>query len=253
MTEDAGDEAEVELNDRTCIVSRRTCDPADLIRFVRGPDGAVVPDLRRRLPGRGAHVSLDRTLVDEAVRRKLFARAFRAQVTGPADLGDQVDGLLAKAALGALGLARKAGQLVTGATKVDTAIRSGRALMVIHASDAAPDGIRKLDAARRAVAATGGTEISSLRLLDADELGLAFGQGNVIHAAILAGGAGSAAATCLRALATYRGEGSGSVSGAPAGSAGHVTDTGNDMGAPLQRRSGQDEGRGLDPAQEAEA
>lgn len=253
--EDDGGGSEAGLNERMCVVSRKTMAPEDLIRFVRGPDGAVVPDLRRRLPGRGAHVALSRAAVDEAVRRKLFARAFRAKVTASADLGALVDRLLVRSALGALGLARKAGQLVTGAAKVDAAIRSGRALLLVQASDAAPDGIRKMDAARRAAQASGpGTAIHALRLLNAEELGLALGGGNVIHAAILAGDAGSAAAKRMQALANFRGEGLASVSAdARTGRAETATETGNEMGAPTERRSRQDEGRGIDPAQEAEA
>ena len=241
------------VNERTCIVSRTTSDPAALIRFVLGPDGAVVPDLKRKLPGRGAHVAMRRAAVDEAVRRKLFARAFRAQVTGPADLGAEVDALLAKAALGSLGIARKAGQLVTGATKVDAAVRSGKAQAVVQACDAAADGLRKIDAARR-VAAAGGLAVPALRLVTADELGLALGGGNVIHAAILAGDAGSAAVTRLMALAKYRGENLGDGSGdADAGGRGTGHEIGNETGSADDRGPGQDEGRGIDLAQEAEA
>ena len=56
-----------------CIVTRMVKDEAELIRFVRSPDGVVVPDLARKLPGRGVWVSLDRRLLDQAVARKLFA------------------------------------------------------------------------------------------------------------------------------------------------------------------------------------
>ncbi|MCB8840825.1 RNA-binding protein [Aurantimonas sp. VKM B-3413] len=200
------DDGESRLNERTCIVTRTTQSAEDLLRFVRSPDGDVVPDLRRRLPGRGAHVAFDRRAVDEAARRKLFARAFRAETKVPADLGERVDALLVKLACGSLGFAKKAGQLVTGAEKVSTAVRSGRAVLVVHAVDAAPDGIRKLDAARLAAAA-GIVEkmVPALRLIQSDELGLALGGVNVIHAAILAGDAGSAARKRLEALAKYRG------------------------------------------------
>ena len=204
-----GPEEDTDVNDRSCIVSRERHDPEELIRFVLGPDGSVVPDLKRKLPGRGAHVALSRAAVDEAAKRKLFARAFKTKTIGPEDLGALVDALLVKSALGALGIARKAGQLVTGATKVDGAIRTGRALLVVQARDAAPDGVRKMDAARRASAYASDEPMTPVaRQLSADELGLAFGGGNVIHAAILAGEAGAAAAKRMAALATYRGEGS---------------------------------------------
>nr|WP_245396415.1 RNA-binding protein [Jiella sonneratiae] len=194
------------MNPRSCIVTRQRLDADALIRFVRDPDDRVVPDLRRRLPGRGAHVAMRREAVEEAVKRRLFARAFRGSVETPADLGAMVDALLARQAAGSLGLARKAGQLVAGAAKVEAAMRSGRAAALVQARDAAPDGLRKLDAARRAGMRETGRPIALFRPFDADEMSLALGGWNVIHAAILAGDAGSAALKRLEALARYRGE-----------------------------------------------
>ncbi|MEN3792473.1 RNA-binding protein [Fulvimarina sp. MAC3] len=204
---DPVDEDEMVLNDRTCIVSRQAMDADRLIRFVLSPDGQVVPDLKRRLPGRGAHVRCDRASVDEAMRRKLFARAFRAEVKGPADLGRQLDGLLAKSVLGSLGLARKARQLVTGSAKVEAAARSGDALFILHAQEASDDGIRRVAAARYA-GADGSMENAApvAAPFSGSDLDLALGGGNVIHAAILSGDAGSAAARRLMALLEYRGE-----------------------------------------------
>ena len=87
------------MNDRTCIVTRRPAGPDELIRFVVGPDGAVVPDLKRNLPGRGCWVTADREHVEKATKKGLFARAFKSgafksEVTVPADLGGMVDRLL---------------------------------------------------------------------------------------------------------------------------------------------------------------
>src|SRR5690606_13301892 len=115
-----------EMNDRTCIVTRRTCAPEELIRFVAGPDGTVVPDLKRKLPGRGCWVTADRRCVDKAAAKNLFPRALRTAVKVPDDLGGMVDGLLVRSALGALGLARKAGAVAMGAAKVDACVRSCR-------------------------------------------------------------------------------------------------------------------------------
>src|SRR5690606_18790650 len=114
------------MSERTCIVTRRTGEPDGLLRFVVGPDMTVVPDLKRRLPGRGCWVSAERSYVDQAAKKNLFARAFKAQVTPPDDLGGMVDRLMAQSALGSLGLARKAGQVALGAAKVESAIRSGK-------------------------------------------------------------------------------------------------------------------------------
>jgi uncharacterized protein len=193
------------MNDRTCIVTRNAGSADELIRFVAAPDGSVVPDLKRALPGRGCWVTASRATVEEAMRKNLFSRALKEGVTVPAGLADLIDRLLAKNLAGSLGLARKAGQLVTGATKVEAAIRSGEALLVLHADDASADGLRKMDQARKAVAMTGGPDIPAFKLLPGIEMDLALGGGNVIHAAALRGPAGESLAKKARGLARYRG------------------------------------------------
>ncbi|MEW9835507.1 RNA-binding protein [Mesorhizobium marinum] len=194
-----------EMNDRTCIVTRRPAEPDELIRFVVGPDRAVVPDLKRNLPGRGCWVTGDREHVDKAVKKGLFARSLKTEVSVPADLGDMVDRLLARSALGALGLARKAGVVALGATKVEASVRNGTALLVLHAAEASKDGQRKIAQARRATVHAGGPEIMAYKLFSEQELGLALGGTNVIHAAVLAGDAGRAAEKRTVALDRYRG------------------------------------------------
>lgn len=193
------------MNERTCIVTRRAGEPDGLLRFVVGPDMSVVPDLKRQLPGRGCWVSAERVHVEEAARKNLFSRAFKAKVTPPEDLGGMVDMLMTRAALGSLGLARKAGQLVLGAAKVDSTIRSGKAALVLHALEASPDGVRKLDQARRAVVWQEGPSIPAYKLFSEAELGLALGGTNVIHAAVLAGDTGKAVLKRMVALDRYRG------------------------------------------------
>jgi len=193
------------MNDRTCIVTRRQAEPDELIRFVAGPDSVIVADLKRNLPGRGCWVTADRLHIDKAAGRKLFARALRKDVTVPPDLGEAVDALLGRAALGVLGLARKAGAVALGATKVESAVRSGKALLVLHAREASEDGVRKITQARRATAYAGGPEIYAYKLFSEAELSLALGATNVIHAAVLAQEAGNAVLKRMVALDRYRG------------------------------------------------
>ena len=193
------------MNERTCIVTRQAGEPEGLIRFVVGPDMAVVPDLKRQLPGRGCWVTADRVHVDEAARKNLFSRAFKARVNPGDDLGQMVDALLARSALGVLGLARKAGQVALGAAKVEGAVRSGKAVLVLHAAEASPDGVRKIAQARRAVVYAGGPAIPAYKLFSEAELGLALGGTNVIHAAVLAGDTGKAVLKRMVALDRYRG------------------------------------------------
>ena len=194
------------MNERTCIVTRKSGAPDELIRFVVGPDSAVVPDLKRNLPGRGCWVTADRLHVDRAAAKKLFARAFKAEVGVPPDLGGMVDRLLARSALGTLGLARKAGAIALGAAKVESAVRVGQGL---GGASRAPK-LRTTASARsprrggrpRMRAAL---QIPAYKLFSEAELGLALGGTNVIHAAVLAGDAGKAALKRMVALDRYRG------------------------------------------------
>jgi predicted RNA-binding protein YlxR (DUF448 family)/ribosomal protein L30E len=193
------------MNDRTCIVTRKTAAPDELIRFVVGPDSSIVPDLKRNLPGRGCWVTADRTHIERAANKRLFSRAFKKDVAVPADLGGMVDALLAKSALGALGLARKAGAVALGAAKTDAAVRAGKAIAVLHAHEAAEDGCRKIDQARRATVHLGGPDTPAYKLFSEAEMGLALGGTNVIHAALLVGDAGRSALKRMVALDRYRG------------------------------------------------
>jgi ribosomal protein L7Ae-like RNA K-turn-binding protein len=150
-------------------------------------------------------VLADRATVEKAAAKNHFSRAFKRQVAVPPDLGAMVDALLARAMLGSLGLARKAGRVALGAAKVEAAVRSGEALFVLHAVEAADDGVRKIAQARRATVHLGGPAIPAYKLFSLAELGLALGGTNVIHAAVLAGDAGKAALKRMVALDRYRG------------------------------------------------
>lgn len=202
----AGDEEELVVNDRTCIVSRKTFDPQALIRFVAGPDGKVVPDLKRKLPGRGCWVKAERALVEQAVKRKLFARALKQDVKADPELSLLVERLLVADLAGMMNLARKASQFVTGSMKVDLAVRSGEAMAVFHATDAAADGVRKIDQARKAwrLGTDSEEEIPSFRLFSVAEMEELIGQNAFIHAAALAGQAGEGVVKRATMLETYR-------------------------------------------------
>lgn len=172
---------------RRCAVTRAQRSKDDLIRFVLGPDGAIVPDLKEKLPGRGVWLTAAHDTVAEAVKRKAFGRALKAETKPAQGLADQVGTLLTQAALKALAMANKAGEVVFGNSKVEEALGKGRVLALIHALDAAEDGCRKLDGKARG--ATGGVGLPAVRAFSADELGLASGRTNVIHAALIQGGA----------------------------------------------------------------
>jgi hypothetical protein len=192
--------------ERLCVVTRAVRPPEELIRFVAAPDGTVTPDLHRKLPGRGVWVTASRKAVTEAVRRKAFGRALKSAAVAPPDLPAMVEGLHVRAAREALSLANKAGLVVSGFSKVEAAAERGRLAAVVHASDAAPDGVRKIGQALRRRRADGGGEVPVLGTLDSSQLDLALGRSHVIHAALLDGPASRAALARFRALERYRDE-----------------------------------------------
>jgi len=170
--------------ERRCIATGERGRADRLIRFVLGPSGDLVPDLAAKLPGRGVWLTADRDLVNRAAAKKLFARAFRAQVAAPTDLADQLEAMLVRRLVDVIGLARKAGQAVAGFEKVRARLKDGTAGVLIQASDGAIDGKAKL--ARLADGLAG--DVARIEVLTAQELGLAFGREFAIHAALDRGG-----------------------------------------------------------------
>ena len=194
-------DTECRSSERTCVVTRAVMPVDALVRFVAGPEGTVVPDLRHRLPGRGVWVTAEREAVETAVKKRLLARAFEGDVKVDPELPALVDRLLFAAAAAALAMARKGGAVVGGFSKVEAALAGEPVVALIHAAEAADDGISKLaGAARRR--GFGGLE--TIRCFDAEQLGLAFGGANVIHAAVLAGPAGVNLLARVGALSRYR-------------------------------------------------
>ena len=173
-------------SERFCALTRAAKPVDELIRFVVGPDGDVVPDVKRKLPGRGIWISATRAAVDEAVKRRVFARGFRKDVRAATDLGAMTERLLERSALDALAIVGKAGQIVSGFGKVEDATAGGEMIALIHAADAAADGKRKLAAALRRNGGDG-AEMPSIEAFSSQQLDLALGRLNVIHAALLDG------------------------------------------------------------------
>jgi predicted RNA-binding protein YlxR (DUF448 family) len=190
--------------ERFCVVERAVKPVSDLIRFVVAPDGAVVPDLKQHLPGRGVWVTATRNALTDAVRKKVFARGFKAEVRTTTDLVDFTEKLLVKSALDALAMAGKAGRVVTGFSKVEAAISGGEIAAVLHGRDASADGLRKIEALLRRQDAENAEEILVIAEFTSGELDLALGRSNVVHAALLAGPAGRPFLTRLQRLRRFR-------------------------------------------------
>jgi predicted RNA-binding protein YlxR (DUF448 family) len=189
MGSGAGVERETRTPVRTCVVTRTKHPPDELIRFVLGPDGLMVPDLANQLPGRGVWVCCDRQAVSAAVRLKAFSRSLRRQADASADLTNLVERLMVRRALDALSLANKAGLVVAGFTRVEAAVSTGEATLLMHGAEAADDGVDKLDRKFRAVARELGRPAPIIRVLTIEQLSLAIGRANVVHAALRNGGA----------------------------------------------------------------
>jgi len=183
---DLGPHGAAAATERLCIATREVRPVGEMIRFVAGPDGAVVPDLKRRLPGRGVWVTARRRVVEEAVRRRVFGRGLKCEIKAPADLPEVLDALLERSALDALSMAHKAGLVVLGFAKVEAAVARGPVIALLRARDAGAHAGRKLATAlrRRADSRTDGKIVEAFT---SAQLDLALGRLNVVHAALLTG------------------------------------------------------------------
>jgi predicted RNA-binding protein YlxR (DUF448 family) len=199
---------------RMCAVTRAVRPIGELIRFVVSPQGEVIPDLKRRLPGRGLWVSASHQAVAEAGRRNHFGRGFKRDVRVAPTLASDTEALLVRSVIEALAVAAKAGQVLSGFSKVEGALQQRQPPVpvqaLIHASDGAADGIRKLDALVRQNAGQntgiGGesSEFPVVTALTSEQLDLALGRSNVVHAALLAGPASKTFLSRSHILVRYR-------------------------------------------------
>jgi uncharacterized protein len=172
-------------SERLCAATGEVTPVADMIRFVLAPDGSVVPDLKRRLPGRGIWITATRPALSSALARKAFARSFKREVRVAGDLVESTERLLERAALDALAMAHKAGRAIMGFARVEAALGRERVAALIQGSDAGLDGVRKLNASVRQ--RPDAENIVIVNTFAISQLDLAFGRANVVHAVLVAG------------------------------------------------------------------
>jgi hypothetical protein len=206
-------------SERTCIVTGVKEAPEAMLRFALAADGSVVPDIRRRLPGRGVWTRLSFDSVRRAASQQAFSRAFRVRAEAAAGLAQTVDGLLERDALQSLSMANKAALVAAGAFKVDSAIAHGEIAALIQASDGAPDGAAKRGQALRAKLGEAAGAIALVNLFSSRQLDLALGKGNVIHAALKPGAASSAFLAKAERLRRYRASAADATTGTVSGGA----------------------------------
>ena len=191
---------------RMCAVTREVQPIDDLIRFVVSPQGEVIADLKRKLPGRGLWVTASRRAVAEAVRRNQFSKGFKREIRPSPTLASETETLLVRSVIEALAMVGKSGQVVAGFSKVESALEQRQAVVLIHACDGAADGIRKLDAIARQNGKNSdeSAEFPVVTVLTSEQLDLALGRSNVIHAAVLAGPASRTFLSRSQILVRYR-------------------------------------------------
>jgi predicted RNA-binding protein YlxR (DUF448 family) len=199
---DRGPRATARGTERLCAATGKVRPTDDMIRFVVSPDGSAVPDLKRRLPGRGIWITATRSALNSAIARKAFARSFKRDVRIAPDLVDSTERLLERAALDSLAIAYKAGRVLAGFAKVEAALVEDTAIALLHAADAAPDGVRKLNATLRR--SENLREVPLICAFTSAQLNLAMGRPNVVHAALLGGPESRAFAARTARLERFR-------------------------------------------------
>ena len=199
---------------RRCIASGRSLDKSDLIRFVIGPDSRIVADLDGKLPGRGVYVAPERAMIERAVAKGLFAKSLRERVRAEPGLAQEVEAGLLRRVIEAIGLARRAGQAVSGFERVRERLAGGGVGLVLEAADGAAGGRGKLRLLAPGVPVMDG--------LTAEELGQAFGRESAVHAVVDRGRLADRIGLLGRLLAGFRPE--------AAAAAGPVETTANEAG-----------------------
>jgi len=190
--------------ERTCALTRELKPVAEMIRFVVGPAGDAVPDVKRKLPGRGIWLTATRAAIEDAIKHNVFPRGFKQDVRVSGDLAVQTERLIERAALDALAIAGKAGGVVSGFSKVEAIVGRDKFLALIHAAEAADDGRRKLASALRRNTTGETREIMVIDAFTGAQLDLALSRPNVVHAALLVGPGSDTFLTRVARLTRFR-------------------------------------------------
>lgn len=189
--------------ERKCILSGELKPKENLIRFVRDPDGNIMPDIKGNLPGRGVWVSANYRDVKAAAEKDLFSKAYKSRLRGQENLAELTKELLFKSALSWLSMANKSGNLVCGRTRVEKAINKHKAAMLLEAVDGAEDGKKKIRSLKKALESETGIGCELVSLFSVAQMSAALGRENVVHAAITNRHMASSFAGVLSKLKNY--------------------------------------------------
>ena len=164
---------------RRCVVTRVEGCPEEMVRFVISPEGFVVPDLDKSLPGRGIWLSAQRNVIEQACTRGVFARVSGRRVSVPSDLLLQIESGLYRRMVDLVGLARRAGQAVSGFVKVRDWVIQKRVGVILHASEGSQEELERL--------LSGGGHLPVIRELTSLDLSGVFGRDRVVNGALAVG------------------------------------------------------------------
>lgn len=167
---------------RTCAQTRVSLPQSELIRFVADEAGNIFPDVSARAPGRGVWIKANREVLESAIKNNAFARSLKRQANPKPELINQTIDALYSKALGFLGMARRAGVLITGFDKVEDAIKKSEPAFLIEANDGSADGRGKIIALSKKW-----KNVAIIGIFGTDDLGKAIGRDNVIHALMIKG------------------------------------------------------------------
>ena len=162
---------------RKCIVTGEIKDKSQLLRFVLTPDRQIVPDLYKKLPGKGVYVSNSYRILAQAISKNAFSKVLKKNVKVNAELLQIVENVLHKNALNAISLAKKAGNVVIGMDKVLEALKADKVKFILEASDAGEDGQKKLNRYTE--------QMTVYRLFSVEELDKALDKVNTVYLAFL--------------------------------------------------------------------
>lgn len=178
-TETQNKRSERQSGEKTCFMTKETANRSEFLRFVVSPDHVVCFDVSQKLPGRGVWMKPDRRILEKAIQKKLFSKAFKETVQIPSDLCDETERLLRQKCLDLMGLVRKSGRLVFGFESVKKALSVEKPLLLLEAFDAAENGRNKLLRPK--------DDFVICSCFSREELGQISGQDTQVHVAVFSG------------------------------------------------------------------
>ncbi len=150
---------------------------AEMLRFTVTPDNVVVPDFKKKLPGKGIWVKNSKSILEKSIQKNLFSKIAKKKLKTDESLLAVTQELLKKKALSAVSLARKAGVFVCGFEKTADKIKKGQVAFILEAGDAGADGHQKI------LAMANGLKIFAC--FTTEELDKELDRVNTVHAAFL--------------------------------------------------------------------